>query len=64
MKIISIAVSSIGALLMLYTLVCGLWIHSHGPTPEEIAYHGRYGITSIAVLLLGLGLLVYQLVKG
>lgn len=64
MKIISIVISSIGALLMLYTMICGFWIHSHGATPQEVAYHSRYGITSIVVLLLGPAMLVYQLLKS
>ena len=64
MKIVSIAISSIGGLLMLDTLICGIWIHSHGASTEEIAYHSRYGITSIVIVLLGLGLLIYQILKG
>jgi hypothetical protein len=59
MKIVSIVFSSIGLLLMLYTLICGLWIHSQGASANDVAYHGRYAVASVIITLVGIGLLVY-----
>ncbi len=64
MKIASLVLSSIGLLLMLYTLICGLWIHSQGASANDIAYHGRYAVASVIITLLGIGLLLSQVGRG
>ena len=64
MKIASVVISSVGLLLMLYTLICGLWIHNQGAAANEIAYHGRFAIASVIITLLGIGLLLSQVGRG
>jgi hypothetical protein len=64
MRTISIILSSSGALLMLYTMICGFWIHSQTASPGEVVHHSRFGFTSTGLLLVGLALLVYQVLKS
>ena len=64
MKIASLVLSSIGLLLMLSTLICGLWIHSHGAPANSVAFHGRIAVASVIITLLGIGLLLSQAGRG
>jgi hypothetical protein len=64
MKILTLIVSSASVLMLLSTLICGLWLRSKGADPEGVAFHIRIAISSVVITLIGLGLLVYQVVKG
>lgn len=58
MKIVSIASAAITILLVLSTLICGLWLKSKGADVEGIAFHMKIGAASVifsvmtAILLL------------
>lgn len=64
MKSISIIAASISILLLLSTLICGAWIHSHPPvTPDSLAFHMKIGILSVVVSVISFILMLFQILK-
>lgn len=54
MKGISIALTVITVMLALSQLICGLWLQSHGVTPESAGFHASLGIGTLIAMLLTL----------
>jgi hypothetical protein len=54
MKILSIILSAITVLLALSQLTCGLWLQSHGATPESASFHASLGIGTLIAMLITL----------
>lgn len=52
MKTLLIIIASIAALLMLFQLICGLWIKSRGADEAGKRYHIKQGIFTIVSGLL------------
>jgi len=65
MKTAAIIVSAITILLLLSTLLCGLWIKSKGLTDQSsLAFHTQLGVASVVGgLASAILLLVYALKK-
>ena len=65
MKTISIIVAVITILLLLSTLICGLWIKSKGLTdPSSLNFHMQIGIASVIFGLISATLLLVQTLKN
>ncbi len=64
MKILTILFSSISTLLMLSTLLCGLWLRAQGATQEGVAFHVKLAVPTAIFALVTIGLLVFQVLKG
>jgi hypothetical protein len=56
MKVFEISLIVISALLILSTLICGMWIRSAVPnqTPESIRFHFQIGLATVLTTLLTL----------
>ena len=50
MKTISILLSSASGLMVAFTLLCGLWMHAHGATPEGASFHMKLAIGTLVVV--------------
>jgi|WetSurMetagenome_2_1015567.scaffolds.fasta_scaffold1917372_1 hypothetical protein len=50
MKAISILLSSASGLMVAFTLLCGLWLHSHGSTPEGASFHMKLAISTLVIV--------------
>lgn len=58
MKIVLIVLAVLSMLLLLSTLICGLWIRAQGPAvdPSSLSFH--LGIAVISILMTGLTLVL------
>lgn len=65
MKTIYLIVGIITILLLLSTLICGLWIKSHDLTNyvDSLAFHMKIGIASVIFGLFSAILLIIQVIK-
>ncbi len=54
MKGISIALTVVTVMLALSQLICGLWLQSHGVTPESASFHASLGIGTLIAMLITL----------
>lgn len=65
MKVISLIAGIITILLLLSTLICGLWIKSHGLTNniDSLAFHMKIGIASVIFGLFSAILLIIQVIQ-
>lgn len=65
MKAISLVTASITILLLLSTLICGLWIKSHNLTNDiqSLVFHMKVGIASVIFGSASAILLVIQVMK-
>jgi Mg2+ and Co2+ transporter CorA len=52
MKGISIALTVVTVILALSQLICGLWLQSHGVTPESASFHASLGIGTLIAMLI------------
>lgn len=62
MKLLSIITAVITALLLLSSLLCGLWIKSHNHTSDKAAlsFHMKLGIISVSFGLISVILLIIK----
>lgn len=65
MKIISILTGIITVLLLLSTLLCGLWIKSHNlnNNTESLVFHTKIGVATVIFGLISTILLMLQVMK-
>ena len=65
MKTISIITAVVTGLLLLSTLICGLWIKSQNMinNAESLAFHTKIGIASVVFGLITVILLIAQVSK-
>ncbi|KAJ49637.1 fumarate reductase subunit D [Clostridium tetanomorphum] len=65
MKVISLITGIVTILLLLSTLICGLWIKSHDLVNniDSLAFHMRIGIASVIFGLFSTILLIIQVIK-
>lgn len=65
MKVTSLIVGITTILLLLSTLICGLWIKSHGMmnNTDSLAFHMKIGIVSVLFGALSAILLIIQVIK-
>lgn len=63
MKVASFVLSSISILLVLSTLLCGFWLHSHGADPEGVAFHMKLASVTGVFVLISLGLMIALALK-
>jgi len=54
MKGISIALTVVTVMLAFSQLICGLWLQSHGVTPESASFHASLGIGTLVAMLINL----------
>jgi len=47
MNVISILLSSLSGLFLFSTLICGLWLRSHGVTPDGVQFHVNIAILAV-----------------
>jgi len=47
MNAISISLSGFSGLLLLSTLICGLWLRSHGVPAESVQFHVNIAILAV-----------------
>lgn len=52
MNLLAISLSGLSGLLLLSTLLCGLWMRSHGVTPEGVQFHAGLALWTIGVTLI------------
>jgi len=65
MKIISIIIAAITVLLLLSTLMCGLWIKSKGLTDVgSLNFHMQIGIGTVIFGLISVILLMFKTLKN
>jgi hypothetical protein len=50
-NIITIVLSSLSVLMLLSTLFCGFWLHSHEITAEGIAFHTKIAVGTSVLFL-------------
>jgi hypothetical protein len=63
MKIASIVLSSLSTLMILSELICRLWLHSQGATPDGITFHVRFGIATVILVLITIVMLLIFVLK-
>lgn len=65
MKIVSLIVGILTMLLLLSTLICGLWINAKGLTNDSssLAFHMKIGTASVIFGVISVILLIVQTVK-
>lgn len=63
MKTITIILAAISILLLLSTLICGLWLKSKGADASGIAFHIQLAIPTVIVTLATIVVAIVQLVK-
>ncbi|KOF56757.1 MULTISPECIES: hypothetical protein [Clostridium] len=65
MKTISLITGLLTILLLLSTLICGLWIKSKGLTNDagSLAFHTKIGATAVIFGTLSAILLIIQVIK-
>jgi uncharacterized BrkB/YihY/UPF0761 family membrane protein len=64
LKSIALISAVITALLMLTTMICGLWIRSNGVTdPSSFDFHIRCGIASVVFSFVTLALFILMLAR-
>lgn len=65
MKIITIVIAVVAGLLLLSTLICGLWIKSKGLTDiSSLNFHMQIGIGSVIFGMISVVLLIAQTLKN
>lgn len=64
MKILYSVIGIVTALLLLFTMTCGLWMKSTQSTdPESLRFHIAIGISSVIFGIISVGLLLLQVFK-
>lgn len=64
MKAFSLIIAVISGLLLLSTLICGLWIRANGVTDlSSRNFHMNIGIASVIFSLIAVGLLIILTLK-
>jgi hypothetical protein len=64
MKIFSISVAVLSALMLLSTLLCGMWIRTHKITEvSSLDFHMKLGSATVIFALATAVLLIIQMVK-
>jgi len=65
MKIATIVLSSLSALMLLSTLICGLWMRSQATVaPDSVRFHMNIGVASVILVIITLGLVMIQALRG
>ncbi|SPF40797.1 conserved exported hypothetical protein [Candidatus Desulfosporosinus infrequens] len=64
MKILYSLIGIVTALLLIFTMTCGLWIKSTQSTdPGSLRFHITIGISSVIFGIISVGLLIFQVFK-
>lgn len=64
MKTLITLLSSASGLLLLSTMICGLWLKSQGATPESVQFHITIAIASIVLSLVTLGWMLFIVLRS
>ena len=64
MKPLSIVLSSLSVLMLLSTLICGLWLRSNGAPAESVDFHVKLAIPTVIITLIAFAILIVRVLKG
>ena len=64
MKTLPIILSSLSVLMLLSTLICGLWLRSNGAPADSVAFHAKLAIPTVIITLITFVVLIVRVMKG
>ena len=61
MKTVVVVVAGLATLLAVCTVICGMWLHSHGADASSISFHMTIGLaTMVLTIATAIGMLVVR----